>query len=201
MWCISLLRARSRTSEVLLLIYGEILCVDVANGVGCRTSLFVSGCTHHCTGCFQPETWDFLYGKPYTKSVEDYIVSTVEKPYVSGLTLLGGEPMEPSNQEALLPLIRRVHALRGKTIWVYSGYTWEELVDKDNTRCRCGCTDEILHSIDVLVDGEFHIDEKNISLRFRGSGNQRIIDVPASIKDGVPVMTEYMRKKSSRCSR
>ena len=164
--------------------YGAIFRVDVANGVGCRTSLFVSGCTHHCRGCFQPETWDFSYGEPYTRQVEDSIAASVEPSYISGLTILGGEPMEVVNQEALLPLIRRVHAMEGKTIWVYSGYTWEELTDERNTRCRGPHTEEILQSIDVLVDGEFHLEEKDIALRFRGSANQRIIDVQESLRQG-----------------
>ena len=171
--------------------YGAIFKVDCANGVGCRTSLFVSGCTHHCPGCFQPETWDFEYGEPYTQTVEDYIVRTLESDYINGLTILGGEPMEPANQEALLPLIRRVHGMDNKTIWVYSGYTWEELTGESASRCRGEHTDEILHSIDVLVDGEFHLAEKNIALRFRGSSNQRIIDVPASIRSGGVVLTKY----------
>ena len=156
--------------------YGQIFRVDTANGVGCRTSLFFSGCTHCCPGCFQPETWDFAYGEPYTREVEDLIVRSLEPPYINGLTILGGEPMEPENQAAILPLIRRVRAMEGKTIWIYSGYTWEELTDPENIRCRGPHTDEILRSIDVLVDGEFHRDEKDIALQFRGSANQRIID-------------------------
>lgn len=175
--------------------YGQIFCVDSANGVGCRTSLFVSGCTHHCRGCFQPETWDFSYGRPYTGEIEDYIVETLEPSYINGLTILGGEPMELPNQEALLPLIRRVHAMEHKTIWIYSGYTWEELTDTDNARCHGAYTDEILHSIDVLVDGEFHLDEKDISLRFRGSSNQRILDVPETLKSGKIVLTRYMKNR------
>ena len=175
--------------------FGAIYRVDTANGIGCRTSLFVSGCTHHCKGCFQPETWDFQYGKPYTSVVEDYIVASLEPSYISGLTILGGEPMEPANQEALLPLIRRVHTMDKKTVWVYSGYTWEELTDQRNTRCHCACTDEILRSIDVLVDGEFHLEEKDISLQFRGSANQRIINVPATLAKGSIVLTEYMTSR------
>ena len=172
--------------------FGQIFRVDSANGVGCRTSLFVSGCTHHCRGCFQPETWDFDFGKPYTKEVEDFIVASLEPKYINGLTILGGEPMEIENQAALMPLIRRVHAMEGKTIWIYSGYTWEELRDKQNPRCHGEFTDELLSCIDVLVDGEFHLDEKDISLRFRGSANQRIIDVPATLSKGSIVLTEYM---------
>ena len=172
--------------------YGQIFRSDVANGVGCRTSLFVSGCTHRCRGCFQPETWDFGYGEPYTRQVEDLIVDSIRPEYINGLTVLGGEPMEPANQEALMPLIRRVRALGGKTVWIYSGYTWEELTDPNNMRCRSNVTDELLRSIDILVDGEFHMEEKDISLRFRGSANQRIIDVPATIERGEVVLSKYM---------
>ncbi len=178
--------------------YGAIFQLDSANGVGIRTSLFVSGCTHHCNGCFQPETWDFSYGKPYTPEVEDFIVSTLESPYVNGLTVLGGEPMELPNQEALLPLLRRVRDLPGKTIWIYSGYTFEGLTDPGNPRCHGKHTNEVLRCIDVLVDGEFHLAEKNISLRFRGSSNQRIIDVPATLASGEIVLTEYMAPRHAR---
>lgn len=157
--------------------YGQIFLVDCANGPGCRTSLFVSGCTHHCKGCFQPETWDFSYGKPYTQKVEDYILETLQPEYIEGLTLLGGEPMEPANQEALIPLIRRVRELEKKTIWVYSGYLYEQLADPSCARCRTAVTEEILNSIDILVDGPFIEEKKNISLHFRGSENQRIIDM------------------------
>jgi len=176
--------------------YGQIFRVDSANGIGCRTSLFVSGCTHHCKGCFQPETWDFDFGRPYTRETEDFIVSSLEPSYINGLTILGGEPMEPENQAGLMPLIRRVHAMEKKTIWIYSGYTWEELTDGHNTRCRGPFTDELLQSIDVLVDGEFHLAEKNIALPFRGSENQRIIDVPATLARGEIVLTEYMKQRA-----
>ena len=157
--------------------YGQIFLVDCANGPGCRTSLFVSGCTHHCKGCFQPETWDFAYGKPYTQKVEDYILENLQPEYIEGLTLLGGEPMEPANQEALIPLIRRVRELEKKTIWVYSGYLYEQLADPSCARCRAAVTEESLDSIDILVDGPFIEEKKNISLHFRGSENQRIIDM------------------------
>lgn len=169
--------------------YAQIYECDVANGVGCRTSLFVSGCTHHCPECFNPQAWDFGYGKPFTKEVEDKIVESVGKGYVKGLSLLGGEPMEPANQRALISLIRRVKAL-GKTIWVYSGYTWEELTNPENRRCRSEVTDEILSTINVLVDGEFHIAEKDISLKFRGSRNQRVLDVKRTREEGRPVLAD-----------
>lgn len=178
--------------------YGQIFRVDSANGAGCRTSLFVSGCTHHCKGCFQPETWDFSFGEPYTRAVEDRIVESIEPSYINGLTILGGEPLEPSNQEALMPLIRRVHAMEGKTVWIYSGYTWEELTDPGNPRCRSAVTEELLASIDVLVDGEFRLEQKDISLPFRGSANQRIIDVPRTLEKGEIVLTKYMEDRFRR---
>ena len=174
--------------------YGQIYTVDIANGIGCRTSLFVSGCTHQCNGCFNQETWDFQYGKPYTQAIEDYLVDTLQPDYISGLSILGGEPMELSNQEAIIPLIRRVNEMVGKTVWIYSGYTWEELMDPENKRCHGTYTNEILQKTDVLVDGEFHLSERDISLRFRGSANQRVIDVPASLKAGTVILSEYMFK-------
>lgn len=173
--------------------YGQIFYCDIANGVGCRTALFVSGCTHHCKGCFNEETWDFKYGEPYTKETEDMIIERSDHPYIDGITLLGGEPMEPANQLALMPLIERVkNELTRKTIWIYSGYLWEELADPENQRCHTSVTDKILSMTDILVDGEFHLAEKNISLRFRGSSNQRIIDVQESLKEGRVILSKYM---------
>ena len=157
--------------------YGSIKKCDIANGIGVRTVLFVSGCTHHCRGCFQPETWDFSYGEPYTTETEDEIIDSLHPSYVNGLTLLGGEPFEPQNQRVLVGLLRRVRReLPEKTIWSFSGYTWEELTGE--SRARCEVTDEMLSMLDVLVDGEFVEEKRNISLRFRGSENQRLIDVP-----------------------
>lgn len=156
--------------------YAEIKPVDIANGPGIRVSLFVSGCTHHCKGCFNAITWDFNYGKPYTKATEDYVYELVKRSYISGLSLLGGEPFEACNQRALLPLIRRVKALGNKTIWAYSGYTYETDLLYGG-RAHCEVTDEILTAIDVLVDGEFVESLKNISLQFRGSENQRILNL------------------------
>lgn len=156
--------------------YGNIKKCDIANGVGVRTVLFVSGCTHHCKGCFQPETWDFSYGEPYTTETEDEIIESLRPSHVNGLTLLGGEPFEPQNQRALIGLLRRIRReLPEKTIWSFSGYTWEELTGE--SRARCEVTDEMLSMLDVLVDGEFVEEKRNISLRFRGSENQRLIDV------------------------
>ena len=169
--------------------YGTIKFCDIANGIGIRTVLFVSGCTHHCKGCFQPETWDFSYGQPYTEVTEQQILDSLSPSYIHGLTLLGGEPMEPDNQRALLPLLRRLKAeYPRKTVWCYSGYTYDELTGV--SRARCEVTDEMLSLIDVLVDGEFVLEKKNISLRFRGSENQRIIDLPKTREQGGVVLWE-----------
>jgi anaerobic ribonucleoside-triphosphate reductase activating protein len=171
--------------------YAEIKTTDIANGVGIRTSLFVSGCTHHCKGCFNEETWDFNFGKPFTKEVEDEIIESLRPDFVRGLTILGGEPMEVVNQKALRPFIERVkNELPDKNIWIYSGYVWEELNDKNNKRCHSEDTEAILSMIDTLVDGEFVIDLKNISLKFRGSSNQRIIKVQDTLKEGKIVLSE-----------
>ena len=171
--------------------YGEIKTTDIANGVGVRTSLFVSGCTHHCKECFNADTWDFGYGKPFTKEVEDEIIESLKPAYITGLTVLGGEPMEVVNQRALRPFLQRVKTLLpDKTIWIYSGYLWEELNDKDNKRCHGDDTDTILSLIDILVDGEFMIDLKDITLNFRGSSNQRIIDVKKSLEKGNVVLDQ-----------
>ena len=162
--------------------YGEIKTCDIANGEGVRISLFVSGCTHHCKNCFNPETWSFDYGRPFTKNTEDYIISCLAPDYIDGLSLLGGEPFEPQNQSVLLPFLRRVkRELPNKTIWCYTGYLFDrELLSE--SRARCEHTDEMLSLIDVLVDGEFVQDLYDISLSFRGSSNQRIIDVKKSLE-------------------
>ena len=158
--------------------YAQIKPLDIANGEGIRVSLFVSGCTHRCKGCFNAETWDFSYGNPYTREVEDRIVKLLEPAHVTGLSLLGGEPFEPRNQEALLPLVRRVRDMPGKNIWAYTGYDYApDLLSGGRAHCRC--TDEILDSLEVLVDGRFVEALKDISLRFRGSSNQRILDMRA----------------------
>ncbi len=163
--------------------YCNIKKVDIADGLGVRVTLFVSGCTHHCKGCFQPETWDFDYGELFTSDTENELIEALKPDYIDGLTLLGGEPFEPENQKALLPFLKKVRNIYPeKTIWAYSGYTFEELIN--NSRAKCECTDEILSLIDVLVDGEFKIDLKNISLKFRGSSNQRVIDVKETLKKG-----------------
>ncbi|MCR4890724.1 MAG: anaerobic ribonucleoside-triphosphate reductase activating protein [Lachnospiraceae bacterium] len=172
--------------------YAKIYECDIANGPGCRTSLFVSGCTHHCLNCFNPETWDFSYGKPYTQETEDWLINSLKPNYIRGLTLLGGEPMEPENQTVVRGLVERVRRESPHSdIWIYSGYTWEELIDKGNNRCHSGDTLPILSLTDVLVDGEFHIREKDITLKFRGSANQRILDVQKSLEKGEPVWAPY----------
>ncbi len=159
--------------------YAEIKNCDIANGPGVRVSLFVSGCTHHCPGCFNEVAWDFDYGKPFTRETEDAILDMLRPDYVRGLTLLGGEPFEPQNQEAVVGLLRRIRQeLPGKSVWAFSGY----LFDKDILSGRLGDTREYLSYLDVLVDGPFVEAKKNLSLRFRGSENQRLIDVPASLK-------------------
>lgn len=249
--------------------YGRIFYCDIANGIGIRTSLFVSGCRHHCKECFNPETWDFSYGKSFDRGAEDEIISSLKSEYTDGISILGGEPMEPENQKDVLHLVKRIRSeCPEKTIWVYSGFTYEELtasptvvatntaaaaangntgavdaalaenvyatasfagnstattvgsgnagaatagnsiavdaatpgnagnaesaVSSSTPRCVTEYTNEILSNIDILVDGEFNIKRKNISLRFRGSSNQRIIDVPASLKAGEVVLSDYM---------
>jgi len=175
------------------LYYGDIKKVDVANGVGVRVSIFVSGCPHHCKGCFNEETWNFEYGQPYTKKQEDDIIKYMAPDHITGLTLLGGEPMFPTNQEALLPfLLELKKALQKKTVWIYTGFTFEELFD-EKMRCCTKYTEGILSCTDILVDGPFLIEKKNISLPFRGSENQRIIDVKESLKEGKPVLSPLMR--------
>lgn len=169
--------------------YAAIKLADCANGIGCRTVLFVSGCTHHCKGCFQPETWDFEYGRPFTEETEKFLLKETDKPYVDGITVLGGEPMEVVNQKAIIPLLKKIKKI-GKSIWIYSGYTWEELNDPTNKRCHGPYTKEILRSCDVLVDGEFKEELRDITLKFRGSSNQRILNLKKSAEQKRPVLLE-----------
>ena len=169
--------------------YGSIKPCDIANGTGGRVTLFVSGCTHRCKGCCQPQTWDCRYGQPFTAETEEALLEALDRPYISGLTLLGGEPFEPDNQRALLPFLRRLRQqLPDKTVWAFSGYTWEELTGQ--SRARCEATGALLSLVDVLVDGEFVEALRDISLRFRGSSNQRLLDVPASLAAGRPIPWE-----------
>lgn len=157
--------------------YGEIKNCDIANGIGVRVTLFVSGCTNRCRGCFQPQTWDFSYGREFTRETEDEILRLLQPAYIKGLTLLGGEPFEPENQRALLPFVKRMkETYPEKNVWAFSGFTYEEM-KTDGSHPRCEATDELLDLTDVLVDGRFVEELKDISLRFRGSSNQRIIDL------------------------
>ena len=161
--------------------YATIKNCDIANGPGVRVSLFVSGCTHRCPGCFNEVAWDFAYGEPFTEETIERILDMLRPSYIRGLTLLGGEPFEPQNQGAVVELLRRIKAeLPGKSIWAFSGY----LFDRDILSGRLGDTSEYLSYLDVLVDGPFVEAKKNLSLRFRGSENQRIIDVKASLASG-----------------
>lgn len=171
--------------------YARIKDCDIADGEGVRVSLFVSGCTHHCVGCFNKETWDFDYGKPFTKEVEDKILKLLSKDYITGLTLLGGEPFEVCNQEALHNLLVRVKAeFPDKDVWCYTGYTFEDLLDDKGT-VNTKYTKGMLSFIDVLVDGEFMLERKSLGLTFKGSDNQRIIDVKESLKKGITVEKEF----------
>lgn len=170
--------------------YAEIKYCDIANGVGTRTTLFVSGCTHHCEECFQPQTWSFTFGHPFTQEVQDEIIESLKPSYVRGLTLLGGEPMEPQNQAGLVGFVERVKAeLPKKTIWCFTGDLFEDLMDEENER-HTDATARLMACIDVLVDGPYVKELHDISLRFRGSSNQRLIDVPATLSSGAVVIWE-----------
>ena len=168
--------------------YAAIKRRDIADGPGVRVSLFVSGCTHRCKGCFNEEAQDFAYGEPFTPEVEKALLEDLAPYYVDGLTLLGGEPFEPANQRALLPFVRRFKArFPGKDVWAYTGYVYEtELLQP--SRARCEATDELLSLVDVLVDGEFVEEQKDITLLFRGSANQRLIDLNATRERGETVL-------------
>ena len=175
--------------------YGEIKKCDIANGEGVRVSLFVSGCTHHCPGCFNEATWDFHYGKEFTEETEKELLDALEPSYINGLSLLGGEPFEPENQKALVPFLRKVkERYPGKNIWCYSGYLYDSQLLSES-RARCEYTDEMLSMIDVLVDGRFVESLKDITLVFRGSSNQRIIDVKKSLESGDVVFWESRIKR------
>ena len=168
--------------------YGNIKNCDIADGVGVRVSLFVSGCNNRCENCFNPETWDFNYGQPFTEQTENQIIEMLKPPFISGLTVLGGEPFEPSNQKALLPFLKKVKQIYPlKTIWMYSGFPFEEMFT-DGVRANTEWVREILKTIDVLVDGKFVEAKKDISLKFRGSSNQRILDVKQSLDRGEAVI-------------
>lgn len=170
--------------------YGTLKPYDIANGPGVRVSLFVSGCRNQCPHCFQKETWDFEYGTPFTQETADTILKSLAPDHIQGLTLLGGEPMEPSNQEGLLPLMEAVRATYPqKSIWCFSGYTYEKLTAGEGHPVT-PVTKELLSHLDVLVDGRFVEELKDITLRFRGSRNQRLIDVPQTMAKGEIVLWE-----------
>ena len=158
--------------------YGNIKNCDIADGDGVRVSIFVSGCRNHCKGCFQPETWDFNYGKPYTKETENRIIELLKPEYIDGLTLLGGDPFENENQEELFHLLERVKKEFGDTkdIWCYTGYVYEDIISDNFVRIT-PYTTKLLSLIDILVDGPFIEEEKDLTLRFRGSRNQRILNL------------------------
>ena len=168
--------------------YAAIKNCDIANGPGVRVSLFVSGCTHRCPGCFNQEAWDFDYGQPFTQETIDQILTMLKPAYIRGLTLLGGEPFDPRNQASVVELLRQIKKeYPEKTVWAFSGY----LFDRDILSGRLGdwdITREYLSYLDVLVDGPFVQARKNLSLRFRGSDNQRLIDVKASLASGTVVL-------------
>ena len=165
--------------------YASIRTCDIANGEGVRVTLFVSGCTHRCKGCFNPDQWDFDYGELFTREVEDRILKDLEPSYIAGLSILGGEPMEPTNQRVLVPFLRRFREKFGdtKTLWVYTGCILDtdllasKVAGLPESRWHIEVTDEFLKMIDVLVDGPFIEELKDISLRFRGSSNQRILNM------------------------
>lgn len=169
--------------------YATIKNCDIANGPGVRVSLFVSGCTHHCKGCFNEVAWDFDYGQPFTSETIQTILDMMKPSYIKGLTLLGGEPFEPQNQGPIVELLRQVKkTYPDKSIWAFSGYLFEKITSR--TLGDWAVTREFLSSLDVLVDGPFVEEKKNLALRFRGSENQRLIDVPATLASGKIVLWE-----------
>ena len=191
--------------------YANIKYNDIANGEGVRTSLFVSGCSHHCKNCFNPETWNFDYGKKFTEETQNEIIKSCEPSYINGLTLLGGEPMEIVNQKGLLDFVKKFKdTYPQKTIWCYSGFLIDDIMNYDfpydqneflqpltnSARCHCEITKELLSHIDILVDGEFINDLKDITLRFKGSRNQRIIDVQKTLKENKIILSEYNKKRN-----
>ena len=170
--------------------YATIKYNDIANGLGVRTSLFVSGCTHYCKGCFNSEAWDFAYGQPFTKDVEDQILNSLQSEFNDGLSLLGGEPFEPQNQAVLLPFLKRVRkAFPNKSIWCYTGFVFDENTGAlKETHKNTPITKDLIALFDVLVDGPFIEEQKNIRLKFRGSENQRVIDVQKTLALGKCVL-------------
>lgn len=170
--------------------YAEIKNCDIANGEGVRVSLFVSGCRRHCKGCFNQVAWDFSYGKPFDQEIQDNLLKMLSPDYIAGLTLLGGDPFEPENQRELYPFVKRVkEVFPKKNIWCFTGYTFEKGTLKEK-EVQTEVTEALLSLIDVLVDGRFEEEKKDIRLRFRGSSNQRIIDVKRSISSGNIVLCQ-----------
>ena len=168
--------------------YADIKSYDIANGEGCRVTLFVSGCTNHCKGCFQPETQDFHYGQPYTKDTEEYILNLLQNPHIEGLTILRGEPFEPFNQAELVNLLHIVkQKFPEKNIWCFTGFVYDKDLLKGQ-RKHTNATDEMLSYIDVLVDGSFILQQRDISLWFRGSKNQRVLDMKQTLQQGSIVL-------------
>lgn len=174
--------------------YADIKNYDVANGPGVRVSLFVSGCTHHCKGCFNEVAWDFKYGNKFTDLQKNIILKQLENDFISGITILGGEPFEFINQEGILPLLEEVRKkFPNKSIWVYTGYLFDKNIVQEMAK-KNNVTKQLLEIVDVIVDGKFELDKKNLRLKFRGSSNQRIIDVKSSINSGkVILMEEFMK--------
>lgn len=171
--------------------YADIKKADIANGLGVRVSVFVSGCHHQCKNCFNKEAWDFNYGKEFTQKEIDKVLEELDHPYVAGLSLLGGEPLEYINQQGLLPLVKQVkEKFPDKNIWCYTGYTFETDI-MDHMYKSWKETPELLSYIDVMVDGKFVEEKKNAKLRFRGSSNQRILDVPKSVREKKAVLFEF----------
>ena len=175
--------------------YGELKKCDIANGAGVRVTLFVSGCTNHCPDCFQPQTWDFCYGREFADATKAEIFAELDKPFVSGLTVLGGEPFEPRNQRDLLPLLREVREkYPQKDIWCFTGFQLEDELLRDGSYPRCEVTDALLACIDILVDGRFVKELKDISLQFRGSRNQRVIDLARTRETGQVTIWDKLRR-------
>ena len=160
--------------------YGEIKKIDIANGEGVRVTLFVSGCRIHCSGCFNSCTWNFDYGKPFTEETEKEVMEALDKDFISGLTVLGGEPFEPENQQVLAPFLEKVkERFPDKSIWCFSGYLYDKDIQPQDGKKHTEYTDRMLACIDTLVDGPFILSERDISLQFRGSRNQRILNIKA----------------------
>ena len=168
--------------------YAELKKTDIANGEGVRVSLFVSGCTRHCKNCFNSIAWDFSYGKPFGEAAEREVMEALSPYYIRGLSLLGGDPFEPANQRGLLPFLKRVRKeLPAKDIWCYTGYTFQDGMLKE-PQANCEATRELISLLDVLVDGPFIEEYKDIRLKFRGSSNQRVIDVKKTLASGEVVL-------------